>query len=289
MRELDGRVDAALRLEPGVRRPAHRAHLVQRHALARGLQRAAVRGRLEHERGAAARRLRLDQPARRRRPELLIPGDEQRHPARPRAGTPCWLALPSSASACSASTSPAFMSKHPGPRSTPSRTWNGCVSSDPSGHTVSWCARTRTPPERPEPCRSPCRSQRRGQSPSRQRRCVRPSVTIRSGSVPRWCRPSAATRSALRATASRTDDGDSHRTSVSMSVRMAGSRSLHRGDERRPPRSPGPVPGEPGVLGSGGLHRAAPGPGLFRHVSSPWAWRARRSAGTARRWPGRRR
>ena len=53
--------------------------------------------------------------------------------------------LPSSASACSASTRPAFMSKHPGPRSTPSRTEKGCVSSDPSGHTVSWCARTSTP------------------------------------------------------------------------------------------------------------------------------------------------
>ncbi len=37
------------------------------------------------------------------------------------------------------------MSKHPGPRSTPSATENGCVSSDPSGHTVSWCASTRTP------------------------------------------------------------------------------------------------------------------------------------------------
>jgi molybdenum-dependent DNA-binding transcriptional regulator ModE len=60
-------------------------------------------------------------------------------------------------------------------------------------------------------------------APNRQRRCGQSSSTISSGAVPRCCCPRPATRSALLATASGTDDGDSHRTSVSMSARMAGS------------------------------------------------------------------
>ena len=47
--ELDRRVDALLRLEPGVGGPADHLDLVERGALAGGLQRTAVRGRLQHQ------------------------------------------------------------------------------------------------------------------------------------------------------------------------------------------------------------------------------------------------
>ena len=52
VRQLQGRVDAALRLEAGVRGPPGHPHLVQRDALALGLERAAVGRRLQHQRRA---------------------------------------------------------------------------------------------------------------------------------------------------------------------------------------------------------------------------------------------
>ena len=115
----------------------------------------------------------------------------------------------SEASACSAMARPHFMSKHPGPRRMPSATTNGCVASEPSGHTVSWWASTST-------LVSP---------PSRQRRWVTPSMTIRSGSEPSSSAPIPATTSAERATAAWSADGDSHSTSRRMSSSIAGRTS----------------------------------------------------------------
>ena len=80
------------------------------------------------------------------------------------------IVTPSSpAAAWKAITSPAFMSKQPGPRSTPSSITHGRVASEPSGQTVSWW---------------PSSSTRDGPLPSRQRRWVLPSSTIRSGATP---------------------------------------------------------------------------------------------------------
>ncbi len=57
MRELDGRVGAALGFEAGVRGAACDVQLVGRHPLARELERAAVGRRLEHECGVRTGRL----------------------------------------------------------------------------------------------------------------------------------------------------------------------------------------------------------------------------------------
>ena len=75
------------------------------------------------------------------------------------------------------------MSKHPGPRSTPSATENGCVSSDPSGHTVSWWR------EQQHPGRAVA------QPPAQVRA---PVEDDQLGGGPEAARPTAATRSALR-------------------------------------------------------------------------------------------
>ncbi len=61
VRQLDRRVDPALGLEPGVRGAPEHLHLVERNALALDLERPAVGGRLEHERGDTATRLVLDE------------------------------------------------------------------------------------------------------------------------------------------------------------------------------------------------------------------------------------
>src|SRR5215470_11844801 len=54
-------------------------------------------------------------------------------------------------------------------------------------------------------------------------------MTILSGAAPSRFAPSAATNSALRATAARSADGDSHRTSASMSPSIACRRACTRG------------------------------------------------------------
>ena len=118
----------------------------------------------------------------------------------------------SDAIACSAMTRPAFMSKQPGPVRTPSRTRNGRRSSVPTGHTVSWWVTSTT----------------RVSAPKRQRRCVTPSITMRSGSTPSSSSPSAATSSAERATAQASADGDSTETSRSMCATIVSVRRSAR-------------------------------------------------------------
>src|SRR5690554_6709572 len=117
------------------------------------------------------------------------------------------LAL-SAAAAWSAITTPAFMSKQPGPLSTPSTFENGCVASDPIGQTVSWWPSSNT---------------REGRSPSRHTRWWKGPEAMRSGSTPRRKVPRAATVSALDALASASRDGDSQRTNRSRSESTSAS------------------------------------------------------------------
>ena len=157
-----------------------------------------------------------------------------------------------SARAWKAIARPAFMSKQPGPRTTPPSADHGCVSNDPSGQTVSWWPSTST---------------REGPVPSRQRRWVRPSTTTYSGATPRRAEPIRATTSAERPTAARSDDGDSHSTSSRRSLRTRdrsisrpavwhgrrSARSARRSAARR--RSPAPTSLPPAAS-----PRTAPGP-----------------------------
>ena len=114
MGELDGRVDAALGLQPGVRSASGDADVVQRDALALGLERSAV-GRASRTSAAEARRASSSiSPRELGEPISSSPVTRIVTPSRPAAA---WNAI----------TSPAFMSKQPGPRRTPSSTVHGRV------------------------------------------------------------------------------------------------------------------------------------------------------------------
>lgn len=144
----------------------------------------------------------------------------------------------SAARAWNASTRPDFMSKHPGPRRIPSDdTENGWVSSDPRGQTVSWWASTSTDD---------------GPDPKSQRRCEQPSTVIRDGAKPSRRSPSSATTDADRATALRSADGDSARTSVPMLSTIAWSApSIARISEPELTVPPGPGRSRPRRPGRG--------------------------------------
>ena len=147
-------------------------------------------GRLQHEhaRATAVPRPR-SAPARSARPAPRRPVISRLTPSsQPPAAR--WAA-----SAQIAIITPAFMSRQPGPRSTPSTVSAGCVRSEPTGHTVSWWPRSST---------------RRAPSPNRQSRCVQPSRTTCSGATPRRASPMPASsrrtlrdRAVVRATGTR--------------------------------------------------------------------------------------
>ena len=117
------------------------------------------------------------------------------------------------------------MSKQPGPRSTPS------VDRERAGGQRA---------ERPDRVVVAEHQHPDGPVPSRQRRWVRPSITIRSGSTPSRRAPTRATTSAERATAARSAEGDSHSTSSrQVGEQLARGPSVHprRGARHRSARS----------------------------------------------------
>ena len=220
------RVHAALGLEPGVRGAAGHAHLVERDALARDLERAAVGGGLEHERRRAAG---------------ASSSMSARDVGEPSSSSPVTRRVTPSRSASAGEgvqrhhqtglhVEAAGAAQHAVRRPT-----NGCVGQRAERpHRV-------VVAEHQHPGRPP---------PSRQRRCVRPSRTIRSGvDAEQPCRP-----------------------------------------RRRRPPTGRPRPGRPTATRTRRARRrssaastAVAGPSVH-----PSGWPARRSAGTARRSAARR-